>query len=282
MGLFSRDPDDDDADDAGSPFEGRGFILSAIVVGAVVVCGVAVLLAGRGSGDPSAGQSPQPTETVTTGPTTAPATEGPATPDPSQPTQRTSPTPKQNGPLPCKLPASEEGMDEAPAAVSWDFQNGILVPAKAGIGAGITDPDGLKRCFHRSPAGAVFASLVTIAQAQDPRHTIDVIQRRVLPNAGQRLALDEARRVLASPTPDTGRNTLGQMQYVGYKVIDYTPSRAVLSIAIQADAEHIGGIAVSLVWSGGDWKIQLRSNAELGPDPDLLASLDGYVRFRGS
>jgi hypothetical protein len=39
---------------------------------------------------------------------------------------------------------------------------------------------------------------------------------------------------------------------------------------------------VSLVWSGGDWKIQLRPNGELGPDPDLLASLDGFVRFRGS
>jgi hypothetical protein len=281
MGLFSRDPDDDDADDGGSPFEGRGFILSAIVVGAVVVCGVALLVVTRDRGTPAATPTNSPSAVVTTVPTTEPT--GPATPDPTQPSQSGTPRPTtSNGPQPCKLPPNDEGLSEAPAGVSWDFQDGILVPVRDTIGPGITDADGLKHCFHRSPAGAVVAVLTTVAQAQDPRHLTDVVQRRVVPGPGQRLALGEARRLLASPSPDADRNKLGQVQYVGYKFIDYTQTRAILSVAIQVDPDHIGAISLAVRWSGGDWKIDLRSDGQLGPDPDVLASLDGYVRFRGS
>ncbi|HYU86451.1 MAG TPA: hypothetical protein VEK80_16730 [Kribbellaceae bacterium] len=282
MGLFSRDPDADD-DNATSPFEGRGFVLSAIIVGAVVVCGVALLLLGRDSHTPTAGPSQAPTTAVTTEPTDQP-TDGPATPDPTQPT--TSPTQRPGGVMPCKLPESEEGMIAAPRAVVWDFQNGVLVPRKDDLGPGVTDDDGLQRCFRRSPAGAVFAALTTLAQAGNPEMQLAVVQRRLAPGAGQRKALAEARRLKASPTADIARNEGGSVQYVGYKVVDYTPGRAVLSIAMQlsgnSNGDNFGGVAVTMVWRDGDWKIQLRSDGELGPEPDALVSLNGYVAFRGA
>ncbi len=90
MGLFSRDPD---ADDEPSLLEGRGFVLSAIIVGAVVVCGVAILLLGRGSDTPASGPTQEPSVPVTPEPTDGPTdvpTEGPATPDPTQPTSRSA------------------------------------------------------------------------------------------------------------------------------------------------------------------------------------------------
>lgn len=281
MGLFSRDPDDDD-DEGGGLFESRTFVLSAIVIGAIVVCGVAILLVNRDSGSPSANPSNTPTESVITPPPTDEPTGDPATPDPTESTPTKRPTKPPEGPPPCRRPATEEGLSEAPAGVSWDFEDGMLVPYRDTLGAGLSYDDGVKYCFHHSPAGAVVASLTTLAQAQDPRHIISVVQRRVLPGVGQRLALAEARRSLASPTPDPDRNTIGQGQYVGYKVVDYTPTRAILNIALQVDPDHIGGITTAVVWSGGDWKIQLRGDGQLGPDPDVLASLDGYVRFRGA
>src|SRR4029450_12748888 len=175
MGLFSRDPDDDDADDGGSPFEGRGFLLSAIVVGAVAVCGVALLVVTRDRGTRAATPANSPSAVVTTVPTTEPT--GPATPDPTQSSQSGTPRPTtSNGPQPCKLPPNDEGLTEAPAGVSWDFQDGILVPVRDTIGPGVTDADGLKHCFHRSPAGAVVSVLTTVAQAQDPRHLTDVVR----------------------------------------------------------------------------------------------------------
>src|SRR5262245_55691034 len=155
MGLFSRD-DDDASDGGGSPFEGRGFILSAIVVGAIVVCGVALLVT-RDRGTPAATPTTSPSAVATQVPTGEPTgPTGPATPDPNQPSQTATPRPTtSHGPQPCKLAANTEGLAEAPAGVSWDFDNGVLVPLRDTLGPGITDPDGLKRCFRHSPAGAV-------------------------------------------------------------------------------------------------------------------------------
>jgi hypothetical protein len=276
MGLFSRDRETDE--NSQSPFEGRAFVLSAIVVGAALVCGVALFFLGRDPETPRATPTQQPSAPVTTAPSEEP-TGPPATPDPTQPTQR--PT-KPDGVLACKLAANEEGLTEAPRAVSWDFEDGVLVPTKAEVGAGIVDDDGLRRCYRRSPAGAVFAAMTTLAQAQNPDKTMAVVQRRLAPGPGQQMALAEARRLKASPTPDNVRNQLGQMQYAGYKIVDYTPNRAVLSVAIQVEDENIGGVAVVMSWQGGDWKVVLRPDGELGPDPDLLATLDGYIAFKGA
>ena len=275
MALFSRDRETDDESE--SPFEGRAFVLSAIVVGAALVCGVALFFLGRDSGTPGAAPTQEPSAPVTTAPTEEP-TGPPATPDPTPTKRPTNP----DGPAPCKLAPTEEGLTEAPRAVSWDFEDGVLVPTRADIGAGIIDDDGLRRCYRRSPAGAVFAAFTTLAQAQNPDTRLAVVQHRLATGPGQRHALAEARRLQVSPTPDTVRNELGQMQYAGYKVIDYTPNRAVLSVAIQVEDQNIGGVAVNLVWQGSDWKVVLRSDGDLGPRPDLLATLDGYIAFKGA
>ena len=294
MGLFSRDPDDDrdGAGDGGSPFEGRGFVLSAIVVGAVVVCGIALLVVTRDRGTPSATPTNSPPAVATQVPTTGPAgPTGPATPDPNEPSQTGTPRPAtSHGPQPCKLSANNEGFSEAPAGVSWDFDNGVLVPLRDTLGPGMTDSDGLKRCFRHSPAGAVVAVLTTAAQLQDPRHYVGGVQRRVAPGPGKPLALAEAHRRLVSPSPDDARYQLGQLQYVGYKFIDYTPTRAIMNVAVQigpgtADCDRkscVGAVSIAVRWTGGDWKLDLRPDGSLSPDPEVLASLDSYVRFRGA
>ena len=283
MGLFSRDPDDD-ADDGGSPFEGRGFILSAIVVGAVVVCGIALFVLTRGGDDPQATPSTQPTTAApSTAPTTAPTGGPPATPDP---TGTTTPTkgPTQNSVLACRLGSNTEGMDAAPAGVSWDFANGVLVPLRANLGPSITDSDGLQHCFRRSPAGAVIAILTTLAQAQDNRYLLPLVDRRLVDGPGKPLMRAEALRRIASPEAytDDDRYTSGQLQYVGYKVIDYTSTRAIISIAVEPIPDRIGEVTIITRWQDGDWKLELRTNGQVSPDPTVLGSLDGYVRFRGS
>lgn len=288
MGLFSRDPDDDDdTDGGGSPFEGRGFILSAIIVGAVVVCGIALFVLTRGGDEPQAtpttGPSSisAPTTAPTSGPTDGPT--GPATPDPTS-TARSTPRPGQSDVLACRLPQNTEGLDAAPAGVSWDFANGVLVPVRENLGPSMTDEDGLQHCYRRSPAGAVVAILNTLAQAQDDRYLISVVERRVADGPGKSLALDEAHRHITSPTPDEDddRYTSGQLQYVGYRVIDYTSTKAIISVAVQPIPDRVGEITMTVRWVDGDWKLVLRADGQIGPDATALASLNGYVRFRGS
>ena len=283
MGLFSRDPDDDDdTDDGRSPFEGRGFILSAIVVGAVLVCGIALFVLTRGGDDPQADPTIQPTASQTSGPPVQP-TEPPATPGETEPTSTpTKGLGRRSAIQACKLKATDEGRTGAPAGVSWDFQNGILVPVRDTLGPSITDDDGLKRCYHHSPAGAVLALMNTIGQAQDKRLQVAVADRRLAPGPGREAAIDEARRQLVSPTPDDDRYTNGQLQYVGYKILDYTSERALIGLSIQIKPETVGAQTLVVRWLDGDWKMELAPDGQLGPEPDLLASLDGYIRFRGS
>lgn len=288
MGLFSRDPDDDDTDDdiddGGSPFEGRGFILSAIVVGAVIVCGIALFVLTRGGDDPQTSPSTAPS---TAAPTTVPTdgqTDGPpASPDPSD-TRTPTRSPSQSSVLACKQPMNKEGADAAPAGVSWDFTNGVLVPVRENLGPSITDADGLRHCYRHSPAGAVIAILNTLAQAQDNRYLIPLVERRLVSGPGKPLMLAEARRRIASPElyTDDDRYTSGQLQYVGYKVIDYTSTRAIVSVAVEPIPDRIGEVTIIVRWQDGDWLLELRDDGQVSPTPTVLGSLDGYVRFRGS
>ena len=88
MGLFSRDPDSDgDSDGEKTSFlEERGFVASAIVIGAVLICLVVWAVASNGSDTPAANpsQSPStvaPTEqpTESTGPVATPTEQPTAT-----------------------------------------------------------------------------------------------------------------------------------------------------------------------------------------------------------
>lgn len=73
-------------------------------------------------------------------------------------------------------------------------------------------------------------------------------------------------------------------QFTGFKVLDYLPNRAIISVAVRIDARSVGSLPVTMGWSGGDWKMVLQEDGSINGEvePDLLGSLDGYVRFGGA
>jgi hypothetical protein len=280
VGLLNRSDPDDDGGAETTAWDGRGFVASAIVVGALAVCALVWVLS-RGDGGQTPSTQPPVTE-ATTAPTEQPSEQPPRPPaTPGEEPTRTPTTPPPNNSVGgCKAKSVDRRVPRvAPPAVSWTFESDMLIPLQRQGGPATQDADGLRHCFAHSPTGAVLAAMVTLGQLRNPDLADAVIQRRVAPGPGRTAALAAAK---TSPTP---RNNVGPTpQFTGFKVLDYLPNRAIISVAVRIDARSVGSLPVTMGWSGGDWKMVLQEDGSINGEvePDLLGSLDGYVRFGGA
>jgi hypothetical protein len=277
--FSGRDSSDDGADDTESisPWESTGFVASAIVIGAVVVCLVVwLVLGGRGGDTPATQPTATPSVVEPTDEPTDEPTEPPATPgDPTA----TTPPPLHNATGGCKSKAPDQSIPRvAPASVSWQFETDMLIPLQTQGGPASTYANGVRYCFAHSPTGAVLAAMVTLGQIRNPRLTEAVLRTRIAPGAGLTRALREVR---TSPTPRGEGDT---SQFTGFKVIDYEPTKAIVSIAVQIDPQSVAALPITLRWLKGDWKVVLQPDGSFNGDvaPDVLQSLQGYVRFGGA
>jgi len=284
VGLFSKGPDsgsgDDDAGGEGTSFwQERGFVASAIVVGAVVVC-LLVWFFARDTGTPTTQPTASPSTVVPTEQPTEEPSVPPATPT-EEPTGTTTPSsgPTATGIGGCRLKHPDQTIPRvAPPAVNWQFEADMLIPLQQQGGPAVTDRTGVRSCFAHSPTGAVLAAMVLLGQIRNPDLTDYVLSKRVLPGPGRNRAAAEARTIT------TPRN-LGQVpQFTGFKMIDYLPNRAIMSIAVQVDDRNVAALLVTMAWSGGDWKAVLQDDGTFNGAvaPEVLQSLDGYVGFRGA
>lgn len=279
MGLFSRSSgsDDDGGGDESTGFwQERGFVAGAVILGAVVIC--ALLWVFTRDTTPDAQPSPTPVPTVsepTDGPTEEP-TQPPATPDP---TTTPKPTPPVLGTGGCKTAKPPQGIPRvAPVGVTWQFESDMLFPLQQQAGPAAMDRNGVRSCFAHSPTGAVFATFVLLAQIKNPVLTADVLATRVAPGPGRDAAVAQNR---ATPTP---RDENRSGQFAGFKVIDYEPDRAIISIAVRFDERTIGALPVTMIWTGKDWQGKLQADGSFNgsTQPDLLGSLESYVGFQGA
>ncbi|MFI5735953.1 hypothetical protein ACIA49_37920 [Kribbella sp. NPDC051587] len=283
MGLFSRSSgsDDDGGGDGESTgfWQERGFVAAAVVLGAVVICLVLWVVL-RGSGTPDAQPRPTPVPTVTdptSGPTDEPS--GPATPTDDPTATPTVTKPPVLGSGGCKTANPPQGIPRvAPVGVTWQFEDDMLFPAQQAAGPAAMDRNGVRSCFAHSPTGAVFATFVLLAQIKNPALTADVLATRVAPGPGRNAAIAQNR---ATPTP---RDENQSGQFAGFKVIDYQPDRAIISIAVRFDERTVGALPVTMVWNGKDWQGKLQPDGSFNgsTQPDLLGSLESYVGFQGA
>jgi hypothetical protein len=288
VGLFGRDQDsDDDSDGAKASFlEERGFIASAIVVGAVLVCLVVWFMAGGRSDTPTADPNQSPSTVAPTGqPTEEESNEPPpvsqtAVPSPT----RTAPPPPNSRDGGChdKSPSQAIPRLVAPPAVSWQFEGTMLIPIQAAAGPASTSPNGVRSCFAHSPTGAVLAAMVLLGQLQNPEVGLAALQSRVYPGPGRDAAIAEAKRAAGTP-----RSTVaGEIQFAGFKVIDYPPNatRAIISIAADLNGRAYGAMPITMRWYKGDWYAELQTDGSISGsvEPDILSGLGGYVRFSGA
>ncbi|MGY1438581.1 hypothetical protein [Streptomyces reniochalinae] len=234
----------------------RSWVSSAVFLGAAVVIGSVSFLTSGSGGEADAA----PPEAV----------KGPLSTDDT----------KDGGPAPGKRPKGcDTGKDEeagrpasAPKDVEWKNLNGVTVPTSPS--AGPTRYSGpVWWCYAHTPMGAVMAahSILTHMSTTDWRTV-----------AEQQLVAGEGRDAFISQ-----RSSLGQSQTTdddagvpsGFFVGSFTKNTTQVRLLIKGASGGLGVATVSMRWSGGDWKVEPRSDGALFGTSDSGVNSNGFIKW---
>ncbi|PYF96373.1 hypothetical protein SAMN05216184_11933 [Georgenia satyanarayanai] len=243
-----------------SPFTRPGFLVAAVLVGAIVVVGIVlgILNATRAGDDP-----PQPSST-----TTQPAPSA-TSPDPSiEPAGDDSVCGLEDG------SSAEDTLSAAPDA-EWQFQGTTAYPTSPTYGPGATDDNGVRYCFQRSPEGALFAAANAVVQGSDAATSTYWINYFLSDDAPSR---DQLLADVAAGSPSSLRMTVA-----GFRLLNFNGESATVDMAIEAvgggNTKYASAI-YELVWEAGDWKLlpqDVTNPLRMAQIPDI----SGYVVWMG-
>ena len=240
-----------------SPFSRPGFVVAAVVVGAILVAGVVLgIINATRAGD----------EPPTTNPT---ATE---TPEPSTTTPAPTAEPTDSASI-CGLDdgGSNGTLSSAPET-DWQFQGTTAYPTSPVYGPGAADEDGFRYCFQRSPQGALFMAANAVPQGSDPSASSAWVDYALAEGPYREQLLGE---MSGSPATDGTR-----LSIVGFRLLHYDGRTARVDLAVRGTAEGqtatLSGV-YELVWQQGDWRI----SADVSEPLDMAAIPDaaGYISW---
>ena len=235
--------------DSQSPFRSKGFIVAAIVVGAIVLAAIIALVTSLGGGDNDAD------------PTPAPSTSTSADPGSAEPSV-------------CGLEGFEEtsSLTTAPGN-EWELVGTVAAPTDAnGAGPGTID-DGFRSCYAHTAEGALFAAVNYVALASDSRN-VPRLPELVEPGPGRDAALAAG---------GGGGSASTRVQVAGFKINSYSADEAVVDIAwnVTSSGSALVSMPVVLHWVDGDWKIVLDDNGQPPFAASPLENLGGYIPWAG-
>lgn len=239
-----------------SPFTRPGFLVAAVLIGAIMVVGavLGILNATRAGDDPS---EPSPTT---------------AEPAPSATSPSSTVEPAGNESV-CGLEdgnSAEDALSAAPDA-EWQFQGTTAYPTSPTYGPGATDDNGVRYCFQRSPQGALFMAANAIPQGSDPSLSSSWMDYALAKGPHREQLLDQ----LGSGGPGADGTRLS---IVGFRLLHYDGETARVDLAVRGSAEGqaatLSGV-YELVWQDGDWKINTEVSQPL--DMATLPDAAGYV-----
>lgn len=248
-----------------SPF-GPGFIAACIVVGAVLICGLAVIFVGRGSSSQASTTRPLSAGTA------AQATDDAA---PAARIDRSSETAGTGRSGSCTLPAGDQTVPtSAPAVDGWEVSRRVVVPRSASFGPGKTDPDGFRRCFANSPTGAVFAAYNAIAAIADQTKLTGTLDKLMVPGPATESLVREAGKQGPSGYTST-------VQLAGYRIVHADRDRVTVMLAMPVQGVYMSA-SLTLVWVHGDWRVQPpQPGAAVGAPFAQHRNLSDFVKWSG-
>ena len=175
-----------------------------------------------------------------------------------------------------KMPATDhpEALLEAPAT-TWTLVGRMAAPSVEGAGPAITDHDGWRHCYARTPSGALVATANLIAMTGVPELVQRLAEDGIMPGDLRDQALNTPASAQASSSP---------MQVRGFRVVSFTPETAVTDLAIEMKG-RLASVTVTVHWFGDDWRLGVRGDGatqELDIDYGNLPSLYGYVAWAGA
>ncbi|MEW2353743.1 hypothetical protein [Spirillospora sp. NPDC029432] len=175
----------------------------------------------------------------------------------------------------CRPTAADQTVPRtAPAGVTWEIFQGIAIPASRTAGPLIVK-NGIARCFARTPTGALIAELQIGIRAGFGPAWRNIAALQLAPGPGR----DRFLRTRARFTPhgQPGR----YMQTAGFRYVTYSPQTAVIQYVSRAPDGGLWTSTATMVWAGGDWKLQVTPEGSTGTPAQRVPSLDGFVRWGG-
>lgn len=238
------------AADSRSPFRSRGFILAAIVVGAIALAAIVVLVTSLlGGGNDNADPTPAPT---------------------TLPTADTG----DSDPSVCGLEGFEETSSLTAAPDNdWELVGTMAAPTDpTGAGPGEVDSTGFRSCFAHTAEGALYAAVNFVATGTDATIGPRLIEL-VAPGPG---------RDALEGQPSGGSASNLRAQIAGYKVSAYSTETATIDLALNYSSGELVSVPLKLVWAEGDWKVEMTATGELPLAPAQLQNLGGYTPWSGA
>jgi hypothetical protein len=243
-----------------SPWTRPGFVVSAVLVLAIVVTGI-VLSVTHGHGSSAT-------------PKTAPATPRPVSASPSHVTAAGSDSV-------CGLPNGNQSIPTSPPSTTWTLVGSVAAPSSPTTGPGALTR-GVRTCFAHNPVGALFFAATAGAEGTDPHLSSLELDQVVLaegPGKQKALASDAASQAQA-PTASTDL-----YQVSGYRFLDYSADRTTFELVIRLtsgpQAGALTAIPETLVWVNGDWRGYVPDTG-ISPAGTAITSLAGYTAWSGA
>lgn len=238
-----RPPDTGEQRD--NPFTKKWFIVSAVVVGLVVVLGLYLLVIG-----------------------------------PYRPQQQAHrPGQGTSAPAPVRSACGLRDGTQVPPVVTpigthWQLVGTMAAPSDPAVGPAGTR-EGVPTCYAPTPLGALYAATNYVAATTAVE--LRAPAARVLCAAGP--GRDAA---LADIAANPGNRTSG-VQIAGFQFIGYVPaSSATVDLAVRTGAGGLAHFPLALVFIDGDWRIQLPVTGSPYGAVQSLPTLGGYVTWSGA
>ncbi|TDO56628.1 hypothetical protein EV651_11215 [Kribbella sp. VKM Ac-2571] len=234
--------------DTGKSAFGPAFVASCIVVGAVLACGVLILVSGRTSDrSDTASSSGTASSAAARGSAEVTATV-PSSSGGAEPVSRSTTGSGRVTGKGCGLPDGDQTMPtKAPAVDSWEVSRRVVVPRSSAYGPARIDADGFRRCFAHSPTGAVFAAYNVVAALADQRQVLATVQKLMVPGVNADALIRELRKEEPADSSVT--------QVAGFRLLDAGRDRATVMVAVPVQTGYMS-LTLTLVWYAGDWRVQ--------------------------
>lgn len=238
-----------------NPFTKPGFIIAAALVVALIAAAVVIFLLPKGQDN----AQPAPGTAVSANPATAsPSATAVA------------------GKSFCGLPSSTETALGAAPKSKWELVGKIAAPTDPKtFGPGVTDEDGFRSCFAKSPTGALYAAtnILAMGSSGDPVLNRKATDQLLMPGPGRDIARAD------SSSKSTSNSTV---QFRGFVIKSYSPSAANVDIAFQTDKGLLGHAVLPLQWADGDWKLAIADSGQLINEIAQLRDLSGFIPWSGA
>ena len=239
-----------------NPFTKPGFIIAAALVVALIAATIVIFLLPKGQDNvqPVPASSP---DSASAAPTKSADAAGKSI---------------------CGLPSSTEtALGIAPKS-KWELVGKMAVPTDSKTsGPGLTDADGFRSCFARSPTGALFSAMNVgaLGSAGSPQLEVKLADKLLVPGMGRDAAMKEA----ASSSASSGTDTTVQVK--GFSIKSYTASEANVDLAFETNQGVLVHTVLSMRWMDGDWKVKPADDGVTFSGVSQLSDLSGFILWSG-